>query len=149
MHIPALRDRRDDIPSLADSFLREFGQTMGTGPAELRLDALEALFNYDWPGNVRELRNVLERATIVCENGQIRPEDLSLRRPVAQATVNRTDLDELERRAIERVMREAEGNKAKASRQLGISRNQLYFRLRKHGLEEIPSRSAGVRAHAG
>jgi transcriptional regulator with PAS, ATPase and Fis domain len=149
IHIPALRDRRDDIPLLADSFLREFGQTMGTGPAELGLDALEALFNHDWPGNVRELRNVLERATIVCENGQIRAEDLSLRRPVARATVDSTDLDELERRAIERVMREADGNKAKASRQLGISRTQLYFRLRKHGLQEIPSTSAGVCAHAG
>ena len=88
----------------------------------------------EWPGNVRELRNVLERATIVCENGVIHSGDLSLW-PAPLATVDTTDLDVLECRAIERVMREVEGNKAKASRQLGISRTQLYMRLRKYGLE--------------
>jgi transcriptional regulator of acetoin/glycerol metabolism len=82
---------------------------------------------------VRELRNVLERATIVCEGGSIRVEDLTLS-PAPRRLVDSTDLEVLERRAIERVMQEVDGNKVKASRQLGISRTQLYIRLRKYGL---------------
>jgi transcriptional regulator of acetoin/glycerol metabolism len=100
---------------------------------ELSPDALDALIRYEWPGNVRELRNVLERAAIVSESGVIHAGDLSLW-PVPPAMVDTTDLEVLERRAIERVMREAEGNKAKAARLLGISRTQLYVRLRKYGL---------------
>ena len=95
---------------------------------------MDALLQHDWPGNVRELRNVIERATIVCEDGSIRPEDLSLR-SASPAQVDSTDLEVIERRTIERVMREANGNKVQASRKLGISRMQLYGRLRKYGLE--------------
>jgi two-component system response regulator AtoC len=135
IRIPPLRERRDDIRVLAAGFLREFSQATGTPPPELTRDALTALTDYGWPGNVRELRNVLECATIVCEDGRIRPDDLSLWGTIP-SIVDSTDLDVIERRAIERVMREVDGNKAKASRQLGISRTQLYFRLRKYGLEE-------------
>jgi transcriptional regulator with PAS, ATPase and Fis domain len=131
--IPPLRQRRDDIEALAARFLSEFAQAPGGRRVELAPDALEALFKYEWPGNVRELRNVIERATIVCENGVIESSDLSLW-PVPQAMGDTTEIDILERRAIERVMREVEGNKAKAARHLGISRTQLYMRLRKHGL---------------
>ena len=134
IRVPPLRERRDDIPLLADSFLREFAHPPETRPAALRPDALDALRTYDWPGNVRELRNVLERATIVCEQGMIRADDLSLW-PAVPQSVDSTDLDVIERQAIERVMRDVNGNKTKASRQLGISRTQLYMRLRKHGLE--------------
>src|SRR5262245_21586593 len=134
IRIPPLRERRDDIPLLAASFLREFGHGPGGRRLELQPDALEMLCHYEWPGNVRELRNVLERATIICEDGRIRAEDLSLW-PAETALVDSTDLEVIERRAIERVMREVEGNKAKASRQLGITRTQLYIRLRKYGLE--------------
>ena len=139
IHIPPLRQRRDDIPLLAVSFLREFGQAMGSQPPELALDAATALLRYDWPGNVRELRNVLERATIVCDDNVIRVQDLSLW-PVPVRIEDTTDLEVIERHAIERVMREVNGNKAKASRQLGISRTQLYMRLRKHGLGHEVSR---------
>jgi len=138
IRIPALRERREDIPVLAAAFLREFGQATGHGPAELTPEARAMLLEYEWPGNVRELRNALECATIVCEDGQIRPDDLSLWGPMPEMA-DSTDLDVLERRAIERVMREVGGNKARASRQLGISRTQLYFRLRKYGLEVASS----------
>src|SRR5262249_19071888 len=94
-----------------------------------------ALLRHSWPGNVRELRNVIERATIVCEDGVIRPGDLSLVAAPLRET-DTTDLDVLERRTIERVMREANWNKVRACRKLGISRTQLYMRLRKHGLED-------------
>ena len=134
IRIPPLRERRDDIRLLASSFLSEFERGPGGRRTELQPDALDALLRHEWPGNVRELRNVLERATIICENGRIRPEDLSLR-AAETAVVDSTDLEVIERRAIERVMREVEGNKTRASRQLGITRTQLYMRLRKHGLE--------------
>jgi two-component system response regulator HydG len=100
----------------------------------LTAPARERLLAYDWPGNVRELRNVLERATIVCEDGQIRADDLSLTIPLGRAEEDSTDLSALERRTIQRVMHDTAGNKAMAAQQLGISRTQLYSRLRKHGL---------------
>jgi two-component system NtrC family response regulator len=132
IHIPPLRYRRADIDLLADSFLDEFTHINGIA-AQLTPEALDTLRDYEWPGNVRELRNVLERATIVCENGVIRPDDLSLRPP--EVVGDSTELDVIERRTIERVMRDVEGNKSRASRELGITRTQLYMRLRKYGLE--------------
>jgi DNA-binding NtrC family response regulator len=78
IHIAPLCQRRDDIAVLAARFLPEFAEAPGGRRVELSPDALEALLTYDWPGNVRELRNVLERATIICENGVIQPRDLSL-----------------------------------------------------------------------
>jgi transcriptional regulator with PAS, ATPase and Fis domain len=133
IHIAPLRHRRDDIAPLAARFLREFADALGGRPVTLSPDALNALVSYEWPGNVRELRNVLERAAIVSEHGVINAGDLSLW-PVPPSTGDTTDLEVLEHRAIERVMRQAEGNKAKAARMLGITRTQLYVRLRKYGL---------------
>jgi DNA-binding NtrC family response regulator len=132
IYVPPLRQRRADIPALVLGFLREFDHT-GRG-RDITSEAMDALLHHDWPGNVRELRNVLERATILCEGEAIRPEDLALR-SASPAPGDGTDLDVLERRTIERVMRDANGNKVEASRRLGISRMQLYGRLRKYGLE--------------
>jgi transcriptional regulator with PAS, ATPase and Fis domain len=134
IHIAALRQRPDDIAVLATRFLREFAQAPGGGPVELSEDAQDALLSYAWPGNVRELRNVLERATIVCRDQVIQASDLSLW-PVPASSANTTNLVLMEGSTIERVMREVGGNKAKAARQLGISRTQLYYRLRKYGLD--------------
>ena len=136
IHIPPLRQRRADIPALVIGFLREFDHTAGRG-LDITSEAMGALLHHDWPGNVRELRNVLERATILCEGELIRREDLALR-PSSPAQGDSTDLEVLERRTIERVMRDADGNKVEASRKLGISRMQLYGRLRKYGLETRP-----------
>src|SRR5262249_24955897 len=110
IRIPPLRERRDDIPLLAVGFLREFGHGVGSRPAELLPEAMDALLSYEWPGNVRELRNVIERATIVCEDGLIRAQDLSLSSASLPLT-DCTDLEVIEHRAIERVMREVNGNK--------------------------------------
>jgi transcriptional regulator with PAS, ATPase and Fis domain len=134
IQIPPLRHRREDIPELVAGFLSEFRHMAGHG-LDITSAAMGALLHHDWPGNVRELRNVIERATIVCEDGVIRPEDLSLPPAPPAPVVDSTDLDVIERRTIERVLREANGNKVQASRKLGISRMQLYTRLRKYGLE--------------
>jgi len=133
IYLPPLRQRREDIPALVAGFLREFDHAVGR-VVEIMPEAIDALLRHDWPGNVRELRNVIERATIVSEDGWIRPEDLSLW-STSLAQVNSTDLEVIERRTVERVMRETNGNKVQASRRLGISRMQLYGRLRKYGLE--------------
>ena len=134
IRIPPLRERLDDIIVLAESFLRELSHAMGRPVMELTTAARDLLLAYDWPGNVRELRNVLERATIVCEDGLIRADDLPIAAAPDRAEENSTDLAVVERRTIQRVMRETAGNKARAAQQLGISRTQLYVRLRKYGL---------------
>ena len=138
IYIPPLRQRRADIRALALGFLREFDHMAGCR-VDITSEAMDALLDHDWPGNVRELRNVLERATILCEGEAIRPEDLALR-SASPAQGDSTELDVLERRTIERVMRDANGNKLEASRRLGISRMRLYGRLRKYGLETRPSK---------
>jgi transcriptional regulator with GAF, ATPase, and Fis domain len=135
IRIPPLRERRRDIPLLGEAFLHEIGQSFGRPPAGLTRDAREMLMQYGWPGNVRELRNALERAAILCEGGLIASEHLSLRvaRPTLPAS---TDLNVVEWQTIEHVMRDTGGNKSKAAKRLGLSRTQLYVRLRKYDLEK-------------
>jgi transcriptional regulator with PAS, ATPase and Fis domain len=133
IHLPPLRERREDIAELVAGFFREFEHTAGRR-LQITPEAMDALRQHNWPGNVRELHNVIERATIMSEDGSIRREDLSLR-PSSPVQVDGTDLDVIERHTIERVMRETNGNKVHASRKLGISRMQLYTRLRKYRLE--------------
>jgi transcriptional regulator with GAF, ATPase, and Fis domain/transcriptional regulator with XRE-family HTH domain len=135
IRIPPLRERKSDVLPLADAFLQDIGRSFGRPPAGLTADAKDALLAYDWPGNVRELRNALERAAILCEGGLIAASHLSLREnglPVAATT---TDLNAAERQTIEQVMRQMRGNKSKAAKLLGLTRAQLYSRLRKYGLD--------------
>jgi two-component system, NtrC family, response regulator len=131
IRIPPLRERADDLLPLAAGFLDEFAGAT----AELTPAAIEALRRHDWPGNVRELRNVLERALIVCEGPFIEPEHLCLRARKDVPLSSTTDLETLEKTAVEQAMRDAGGNKVRAAKQLGISRMQLYGRLRKYGFE--------------
>src|SRR5262245_61876199 len=129
--IPPLRERRDDILPLAAGFLREFAGA----EAALTPEAKEALCRHQWPGNVRELDNVLERALIMCDGPVIDAEHLGLRATRAVPLSSITDLGILEKKAVERAMQDSDGNKARAAKQLGISRTQLYGRLRKFEFE--------------
>jgi two-component system response regulator AtoC len=101
----------------------------------LTRDARDALLRYEWPGNVRELRNALERAVILCEQGLIDAELLALHPVGTPAGARAPDLHSLERETIAQVLRECRWNKVRAARRLGISRTQLYVRIRRHGLE--------------
>ena len=130
--LPPLRERGADIVLLARHFLKILAPTHCLSEPELAADAEATLLAYHWPGNVRELRNVIERATILCDGEAIRPEHLSLTNSHNAPALVSTDLQGLERQAIEQALRESAGNKAKAARRLGISRTQLYSRLRKH-----------------
>jgi transcriptional regulator with GAF, ATPase, and Fis domain len=135
IHIPPLRERRRDIPLLTDAFLQEFNRSTGCSSTGLSPEAREMLFGYEWPGNVRELHNALERAAILCQGGLITGEHLSLRATSFVTPRRPSSLSDVERRTIEQILRETDGNKSKAARRLGITRTQLYGRLRKYELE--------------
>jgi DNA-binding NtrC family response regulator len=136
--IPPLRERRADIAPLSDAFLQEIGRAFGTPSARLTREAREALWQYDWPGNVRELRNALERAAILCDDGVITPQHLSLESTVklSRGSDATTDLGTMEREMITKVLRDCRWNKSEAARRLRLSRTQLYVRMRRHQLEE-------------
>ena len=135
IRMPPLRERRGDIPLLIDAFLLELNRSTGCSSAGLTPDALEMLVGYEWPGNVRELHNALERAAILCQGGLISGEHLSLRSTSFVAPYRPPNLSDVERQTIEQVLQESDWNKAKAARRLGITRTQLYCRLRKYGVE--------------
>jgi transcriptional regulator with GAF, ATPase, and Fis domain len=136
IRLAPLRDRRADILRLSDAFLQEIGQSFGRPPAGLTRDAREALLRYDWPGNVRELRNALERAAILCEGGLIGAQHLALHGSTRPPDATTTDLPTVERDTIAQVLQECGWNKSQAAQRLGLSRTQLYVRLRKYGLEQ-------------
>jgi formate hydrogenlyase transcriptional activator len=140
IRLPPLRERPRDILPLSDAFLQEIGQLFGRPPAGLTRDAKEALLRYHWPGNVRQLRNALERAAILCEGGLITLEHLSLDQERAAATpppvaAPTTDLNTVERDMIVRALAECAGNKSRAAARLGISRTQLYVRMRRYRIQ--------------
>jgi two-component system response regulator AtoC len=136
IRIPPLRERRADIPLLTDAFLHKFNRSTGSSSAGLTPDAREILVDYEWPGNVRELHNALERAAILCEGGLITGKHLSLRPTSSVAPRRAPHLSDIERRTIEQVLRETDGIKSKAAKRLGLTRTQLYGRLRKYALDD-------------
>ena len=139
IRIAPLRERRADILPLGDAFLQEIARSFGRPPAGLTLEAREALLRYEWPGNARELRNALERAAILCEGGLILAQHLALQpATVVARTTNTTDLNTVEKETIAQVLADCHWNKSKAAQRLGLSRTQLYVRLRKYELEQPP-----------
>jgi two-component system response regulator AtoC len=134
--LPALRERPDDIPLLADHFLRQFG---GANPPMLTPDAVDALTTYQWPGNIRELRNVLERAVLLANGGTITAGDLPLSAPGPSTMPARgavpmsVSLADLERRHIETVLHQTSWHQGKAAAVLGISTKTLYRKIREYG----------------
>jgi len=137
IRIPPLRDRDSDVMLLAESFLEDIARTRGVGRFTLAPRAADALRAHHWPVNARELRNVLERATVICRGVIIDARDLSLDPPSTHRCADSTDLNSVERSTIERVMRDTNGNIARAARTLGISRTQLYVRLRRYGFSRV------------
>jgi len=145
IQLPPLRSRVDDILPLPAAFLAEIGKGIGRPASGISRDARKALADYHWPGNVRELRNVLERATILCEGGLITSEHLALNvaPPPGQASpapalsaapAPTSDVHSMERRMIEEALQAFKFNKSKAAKALGLTRQQLYVRMSKYGL---------------
>jgi DNA-binding NtrC family response regulator len=134
--LPPLRDRKDDIPLLAQAFVKEFAARNGRDVAGVSDEASRLLERYDWPGNVRELRNVIERATIVAKGALIVPDDLptlagpsATPRGPAGGLSPGTTVDEAERQLIEITLQHTHGNKTRAAEMLGISLKTLHNKL--------------------
>ena len=140
-HVPPLRERREDIPALAEHFLTEFTRSYGRKPKELTPQALELLQGYHWPGNVRELRNLIERTVILHPQAKIdaRHIPLQARKPAAEKTSERYgSLQEVreaaEREYILKKLEDAGGNVSRAAELLGLERSNLYRKMRSLGI---------------
>jgi two-component system response regulator AtoC len=144
VHLPPLRERRDDIPLLAASFLRTFGEELGKRALGLCADAEPLLLQYDWPGNVRELRNLMERAAVLCRGSEVDAALIRMLLPGTGAVVERgveplsLELEpavaDVERKQILRALAAAQDNKAEAARLLGVSERTLWYKLKRLGL---------------
>jgi DNA-binding NtrC family response regulator len=135
--IPPLRERREDVPLLADSLLQNLANDLAREKPELSSLALETLKAYSWPGNMRELRNVLERVVLTTDKRTIESEDLGLlqQRPETREPFrSNLTLDEMEREYIVRVLQEEDGKVARAAARLGIPRSTLYQKIKALGL---------------
>ena len=134
VQLPALRDRSSDVLLLAEHFLQSFAEVSGAPPARLSDEARDALVAHSWPGNIRELGNVVEAASILSDEGVIERHHLSLHAGMT-ATAATQDLATMERQTIERALHQTDWNKSKTARRLGLTRTQLYVRLRRYGIE--------------
>jgi DNA-binding NtrC family response regulator len=135
IHIPPLRERREDIPLLAMHFLREDAQRYRKPLAGFDPSALQSMMEYGWPGNVRELSHSVERAVLMAQGPQIRAADLALRAGKdAAPRLEEMSLDEVERMLVQKALSRYDGNVSQAAKALGLSRSGLYRRLQKFGL---------------
>jgi two-component system, NtrC family, response regulator AtoC len=134
IRLPALRERRHDIPELARALCVQIGPDIGKPGLSLDRGAEERLVSASWPGNVRELRNTLERAAILAEGKIIRVEHVVLDPLSSGADPLTGTLEAIERRAIERALSEVDGNRKRAAERLGIGLRTLYDKLKAYGL---------------
>lgn len=140
INIPALRDRSEDIPALAQHFIQKYG----TGDQRLTASALEKMLHYDWPGNVRELENVIERSLLLASSDNLAADDIRIEMGPRQRQsttevpflpVGMT-LDAFEQSILKEALKRASGNKSQAARLLGITRNALRYRLGQIGIDD-------------
>jgi DNA-binding NtrC family response regulator len=160
LHLPPLRDRGDDVLLLADHYLARFRAKYGRQVRRLSREAQGELLRYPWPGNVRELSHVIERAVLWTRGEELGPEHLGLSQPAGPSpephaavesapspsaepgspatTAGRPSgaltLDQWERQMVEQALRDTGGNQTRAAQKLGISRDTLRYRMKKHGI---------------
>jgi DNA-binding NtrC family response regulator len=140
IHMPSLRERRDDIPVLIKHYLAIAAKEAGKTIKDIDYEAMQALLAYDWPGNIRELRNTIERATVLADGEVITMHDLTdkfrtLDIEGVSTSSLRQALDEFEREYIRRSMTENKGNKEAAANKLGVDLATLYRKLKKLRIE--------------
>jgi DNA-binding NtrC family response regulator len=150
VHLPALRERRSDIPMLVHWFLDQFAPEE---PIQVTTGAMKCMLQYDWPGNVRELENCIERAIALGDRHSIDVSDLppsiAENSPGVESSVDveplelsTTDLEDIERATIQRVFEQVKGDKAMAGKMLGISRATLYRKLKRYNISSSSSPSS-------
>ncbi|MBK7998498.1 MAG: sigma-54-dependent Fis family transcriptional regulator, partial [Verrucomicrobia bacterium] len=134
IHLPPLRDRRDDILPLARAFLKRFAAQANRVLSDFTNEACERLRRYDWPGNVRQLQNEIQRTVLMCEGQLVEPTDLSVSEtaggPGDPSSDNLTLMEAMERNKIVEVLRETGGNKLETAKRLGIGRQTLYNKIK-------------------
>ena len=140
IHMPSLRERRDDIPVLIKHFMQVFAKEAGKSIKDIDYEAMQALLAYDWPGNIRELRNTIERATVLADGEVITMHDLTdkfrtLDIEGISTSSLRQALDTFERDYIRRSLTESKGNKEMAAGKLGVDLATLYRKLKKLRIE--------------
>ncbi len=135
IHIPALRDRREDIPALAGYFLARYASRYRRPVEGFDPSALQTMMQYSWPGNVRELEHTLERSVLMCRTREIQPADLGLNvlRPQGQ-NLEELSLESVEAILIRKALQRSQGNVSQAAEVLGLSRGALYRRMEKYGI---------------
>lgn len=134
--LPPLRERREDILPLANTFLRRYAAQAGVTITGYSPAASERLRKYDWPGNVRQLQNQIQRAVLVTESKVVDVRDLSIGEPVAeQEESGFTLLEEMERNTITQLLKETGGNKLETAKRLGIGRQTLYNKIKAYGID--------------
>ena len=135
IHLPPLRERRDDIPHLALHFLRTHAVRYNKTLSGIQPEAMRLLLGYAWPGNVRELGHAIERATLLAEGDTIRVSDLALGATAsAPARLEELSLEEVEKVLVMKALARFDGNVTLAAQALGLSRSAMYRRLQRHGL---------------
>ncbi len=143
IEIPPLRERRDDIPLLAQHFLGIFADKNKKEIKGFTPKAMDLLIRYDWPGNVRELMNAVERAVVLVRADYLDAQDFSILQPLLQQparvpsdfdNIDNRPLEEVEKSAILRMLEYVAGNKSEAARRLGITRKTLHKKLKKYGV---------------
>ena len=132
IHLPPLRERKEDIRPLAENFIKRFCAEMDTPMPEISPSFYHQLAQAHWPGNIRELRNALERALILMENGQLEP--ISLPENIAEDSAPSLTMSDVERQHIKKILNHTGGNKSEAARLLGIGIATLYRKLDEYGL---------------
>ena len=146
IHLPSLRERREDVPLLADSFLREFAQMNRKRVKKMTRETLELLMHYSWPGNIRELRNVIERMTVTVDAASIRPEHLPSELVSADGSGGEvhvplgTSLRKVEEMMIRKTLEEVTDHRQKAARILGISPRALHYKIARYGVSRKRTR---------
>ena len=139
VHLPPLRERREDIMPLANAFLKRFVAQANRPIRGFTGEAVERLTAFEWPGNVRQLQNEVQRAVLLCEGGDIDSTDLSITNVPTETDgtpdTNFTLLEGVERNAIVQMLRETGGNKLETAKRLGIGRQTLYNKIKAYGIE--------------
>ena len=139
VHLPPLRERREDIMPLANSFMKRFVAQAARPIRGFSPEAAERLTAFDWPGNVRQLQNEIQRAVLLCESSEIDSTDLSITsvKPETEQSqdTNFTLLEGVERNAIVQMLKETGGNKLETAKRLGIGRQTLYNKIKAYGIE--------------
>lgn len=134
--MPPLRKHKEDIPILAEHFLRRFSQETNKPMDRIGREALDQMMLYEWPGNIRELENAIERAVVVGKGRQIKPEDLPIFRPEYLNAPTENSLRAVEKAHIIRILNQNQWNMSKSAELLRIDRSTLYNKIRRYNLRK-------------